>query len=61
MLPENLAHIIVLTIHFLFLSKLSLFLSLDDINQSFGSCAEENIEPLLILVVICSAFLSDEL
>lgn len=59
MLPANLVHIIALTIYFLFLSKLSLFLSLDDINESFGSSAEENTDPLLILTVICSVFLSD--
>lgn len=59
MLPANLVHIIALTIYFLFLSKLSLFLSLDDIKESFGSSAEENTDPLLILTVICSVFLSD--
>lgn len=59
MLPANLVHIIALTILFLFLSKLSLFLSLDDINESFGSSAEENTDLLLILTVICSVFLSD--
>lgn len=59
MLPANLVHIIALTIYFLFLSKLSLFLSFDDINESFGSSAEENTDLLLILTVICSVFLSD--